>query len=412
MLKLYRLISIILIPIIFINIYFRILNNKEDKKRFEERFGKASVKKPAKKKLIWIHAASVGEFKSSKIIIESYYKNYTILVSTTTKTAADYALKYYSKKIIHQYAPYDVTHWVERYIKFWKPELVIWIESDLWPNTLALLKKNKIKSILLNARISPESYSRWKKFGNSYEKLIETFSAVFAQSKDDLKRIKNLTNKKIEFIGNLKLSNKFEKKIINQNRNNRNFSIMIASSHTEEEELLVSMIKKLFIKFNNIQFYFAPRHINRATNIQKLFRQHQLISCIESNKKNQKHNIMIIDSFGKLSKYFNKSDIVFLGGSISNHGGHNPVEPAKYKCAIISGNNVFNWQNIYKEMLKQKACFLINNIEKLEKTIEKLITNKDILKKTKQNALKYANKKFFNEEKLKDVINSSLIKNA
>ena len=97
---------------------------------------------------------------------------------------------------------------------------------------------------------------------------------------------------------------------------------------------------------------------------------------------------------------------------MSNNGGHNPIEPARHNCAIIAGNNVFNWQNIYDEMVKEQACYIVNNLQKLEVIIEKLINGEDILKKSKQNALNFAQKKFFDEEKLIDIINSNLIKNA
>ena len=169
MFKLYRFLSFIAIPLIFFNICWRIIQKKEDKQRYKERFGKSSIQIP-QNKIIWIHAASVGEFKSSHIIIETYYKKYSILVTTTTKSAAEYASKYYAGKIIHQYAPFDVDIWVKRFIKYWKPQLVLWIESDLWPNTLSIIKKNKIQSILINARISPLSFNRWKKIGKNYRR--------------------------------------------------------------------------------------------------------------------------------------------------------------------------------------------------------------------------------------------------
>ena len=167
MLRIYRLFSLIAIPYILLNTYWRIYKNKEDKKRYKERFGKTSLKKPINE-IIWIHAASVGEFKSTNIIIEAYYEKYSILVTTTTKTAAEYASKHYSEKIIHQYAPFDVKIWINRFLIYWKPILVLWIESDLWPNTLSMIKKNKINSLFLNARISPKSYNRWKRFSKSY----------------------------------------------------------------------------------------------------------------------------------------------------------------------------------------------------------------------------------------------------
>ena len=258
MFKLYRFLSFIAIPLIFFNICWRIIQKKEDKQRYKERFGKSSIQIP-QNKIIWIHAASVGEFKSSHIIIETYYKKYSILVTTTTKSAAEYASKYYAGKIIHQYAPFDVDIWVKRFIKYWKPQLVLWIESDLWPNTLSAIKKNKIQSLLINARISPQSFNRWKRIANNYNELLKTFSNVFAQSREDLKRLQSLTDKKIEFIGNLKLANVADTKNFPVLSKKSNLSIMLASSHKGEEEKLIPLIKKLYVKYSNTTVLFSTK---------------------------------------------------------------------------------------------------------------------------------------------------------
>ena len=411
MFKLYRLISFLAIPLILINICWRISQKKEDKLRYKERFGKSSIQIP-QNKIIWIHAASIGEFKSSHIIIETYYKKYSILVTTTTKSAAEYASKYYSGKIIHQYAPFDVDIWVKRFIKYWKPQLVLWIESDLWPNTLSIINKNKIQSILINARISPQSFNRWKRISNNYNELLKTFFKVFAQSREDLKRLQSLSDKKIEYIGNLKLAKTAGTINFPALSKNSNLSIMLASSHKNEEEKMISLIKKLYFKYPNTQFYVAPRHPERSSSIEKMFNHKKLKCTKESNLNNNNSRVVIVDSFGNLLSYFHKSDIVFLGGSLSKSGGHNPIEPAKYNCAIISGNHVFNWQNIYEEMVKEKACYIIDNLEKLENLLEKLINDEDILETSKKNALNFAQKKFFDEEKLIDIINRNLIKNV
>ena len=135
--KLYTIISYFLIPIIIINTFIRIFKKKEDKTRYKERFGITNLQKPLGKEVIWIHASSVGEFKSSDFLIKNFSNNYYILVTTTTKTASDYAIKNYGNKIIHQYAVYDVTVWINKFLDLWQPKLVIWIESDLWPNSPA-----------------------------------------------------------------------------------------------------------------------------------------------------------------------------------------------------------------------------------------------------------------------------------
>jgi len=407
--KIYNILSFLLIPIIYLNIYLRLIKNKEDKIRYKERFGKTSIKRP-NKKIIWIHAASIGEFKSCKTLIEAYHNEYCILVTTTTKTAADYAVKNFSRKIIHQYAPFDVTLWVNRFINFWKPKLVLWIESDLWPNTLLTIKKKNIKSLFINARISPASFKRWKKTASSYNDLLNTFSYIFAQSKEDLKRLSELTNRKIEFIGNLKLSNINVTQNFKSEINNQKIKIMLASTHKGEELKLLNFVKNLIYNYPKIQFYIAPRHISRTDKIKKILDNERLSNCLENQDSDRK--IIIINSFGNLPKYFNKSDIVILGGSFTKDGGHNPIEPALFNCAIISGQHMFNWQNIYEEMLEEKACYISNDILKLENYVVSLINDKKMLIIAKENALKFTNKSFFDKNKLKDIINNSLLDNA
>ena len=188
MLFFYQFLGLILIPIIKINLYIRLLKGKEDKTRYLERYGISKINRP-QGKVIWIHAASIGEFKSSSILINKLHSNFNILVTTTTLSAANYAIENYGNKIIHQYAPFDIAKWVNRFVDTWKPQLSIWIESDLWPTTLYLLKKKSIKSILINSRISPQSYQKWKFIKFFYKNIISTFDEIFAQSPNDKKRI-------------------------------------------------------------------------------------------------------------------------------------------------------------------------------------------------------------------------------
>ena len=145
MLRIYQIFSTLLIPVIIFNIFIRIYRKKEDRLRFIERFGKSTVKQNTKKKILWIHAASIGEFKSSDLIIERYHKVFDILVTTTTKSSSEYIEEFYKNKIIHQYIPFDVPLWCSRFLNFWKPNLILWIESDIWPNML-----NKIRTKNIN----------------------------------------------------------------------------------------------------------------------------------------------------------------------------------------------------------------------------------------------------------------------
>ena len=408
--KLYKIISYFLIPIIKINTFVRILKKKEDKFRYKERFGLTNLKKPLEKEIIWIHASSIGEFKSSDFLINNFFNNYYILITTTTTTAADYAIKNYGEKIIHQYAPYDVTLWINKFLDFWQPKFVIWIESDLWPNTIVRLREKGIKSVLLNARISPKSFNKWKYFSSYYKFITKTFFAIYAQSQNDLKRIKSLTNNEVGYLGNLKLTKKF--KILSNSSISKNINIMIASTHQNEEDLIIPYIEKISKKYPLINFFITPRHPERSRVIFNLLKSKKLNVGLHSRIKNSKFKFLIIDSFGKMDEFYNKSDIVVLGGSFTNNGGHNPIEAAVANCAIITGPNIFNWQNLYDDMIKKNCCLMIKNSKELEHNIINLIEDKNLISDLKKNALSFSESVFFDEDKLLNIIKSNLEYNA
>ena len=400
----YKIIGLILIPIIKLNIKLRINKEKELASRYKERFGISSISLKRKKKIIWIHAASVGEFKSTDYLIRNYYEKYTLLITTTTVSAAKYAEKTYGKKILHQFAPLDVDLWVKRFLKKWDPSLVIWIESDLWPATLHAIKKLKIKAILLNLRLSPTSFEKWKLYPSFYNNLLSCFSDIFAQSTNDQQRIQKLSNKNIKYIGNLKLTpSKYLKKA--EIKNSKTIKIMLASTHEKEEVQLLPIFRELFDKFDNLELLIAPRHPERSIDISYLCSKFNFATKLESEKKITSNNITIIDSFGILQDYFTISDIVFLGGSLVAAGGHNPIEPAMHNCAIITGPELFNWQNIFDDMTKNEACLIIKSTKELKKELIRLLNNQNKIIKMQRNAHNFAKKQYFDTKLLDKTIN-------
>ena len=410
MLILYQFLSFILIPFIKINLLIRILKGKEDKLRYRERYGITSIKRP-KGQIIWIHTASVGEFKSATILINNFYNQFNILLTTTTVSAANYAIKYYGNKIIHQYAPLDIKRWVNIFLKKWKPQMSIWIESDLWPTTLDLIKKQSIKSIVLNLRVSPKSYKKWLYFDNFYKNMINTFDEIFAQSPLDKKRIEKLIQRKINYIGNLKLSlleqNKQEVLLNDINRYlNKYKIIMLASTHANEEKLFLSLIKKMLKKTENLKIIIAPRHPERAKLILNILKNDNIDSNIINQSSTLNESVLIVDTLGQMPFYFSISDIVFLGGSLVEMGGLNPVEPAHNNCVIITGPHIYNWEDVFNEMKNLGACFIYNNIDEIEKFIENTINDKTKLDLIKNNAKKFSEKDFFQTESLFKIINN------
>ena len=412
MIYLYKIIGFILIPIIKVNIQLRIKKNKEIKSRYKERYGSSNYKFNNNKKIIWIHAASVGEFKSSDYFIKKYNENFNLLITTTTVSAAKYAIENYGNNIIHQFAPLDIDIWINKFLNNWKPNFIIWIESDLWPITLHNIKMKKIKAILVNLRLSPKSLKKWKLFPSFYNNLLDSFEEIFVQSQMDQQRIKEITQRKINFIGNLKFTslnqNLKESQIISTNKDSNIKHLMLTSTHLKEESLLLPMIKKLLEEFKNIRLTIAPRHPERSKEILSLCSSLNLESQLLSKKNGDSNKVLIIDSFGILSNYFDISDIVFLGGSLIPAGGHNPLEPASYKCAILTGPHIFNWQNIYDDMIEKKSCLKVESIEELKISLKNLLNNEDKIENMKTNSFNFAKNQFVDTKSLDNIISSYL----
>ena len=412
MIYIYKLIGILLIPFIKLNVYLRIQKGKESALRYKERFGISKIFKNDNKKIIWIHAASIGEFKSANYFIESLYKKYTILVTTTTLSAANYATANYGKKIIHQFAPLDILLWVNNFLDHWKPSLIVWVESDLWPTTLHTIKEKGINAILINLRMSPTSFSRWKRAPFFYNEIVSCFSEIFAQSEMDQTRVQLLTKNKIKFVGNLKLLTTndalIEGNLLNLVKNENTIILMIASTHSGEEEILLPMIKNLIIQFDHLRVIIAPRHPDRAKEIISMCSSFNLKSHLESSISDNKKSIIIINAFGILESYFSISDIVFLGGSLIPAGGHNPIEPAKNKCVILTGSKIFNWQNIFEDMSTDKAIIKIKDIAELKIQLKNLIIDKNQREIMQNNAFNFAQKQFVDKNAIQCIITDKM----
>jgi len=381
-------IFIIISPLI---ILFRIVKGKEDIKRVGEKFCIYSQKKNKKK--IWIHAASVGELMSVVPIIRKLEKNKkikNILLSTSTTSSAKIFKKLRLKKTSHIYFPLDNKYIVKKFIRYWQPELAIFIDSEIWPNMFCNLKSNNIPIILLNARITERSFNRWQIFSKFANQVFEKISLALPQNIETLKYLKLLKVKNIRVAGNLKYydqkSNYDEKAKLLKNKF-KDFKLWCAAStHSDEEVLIGKLHKKLKRSEKKLITIIIPRHINRTNEIINDLNNLDL-NCIthSSNQKLRKNtDIYLVDSYGESSKFYSLTNVCFVGGSIIKHGGQNPLEPARLGNYIISGPNVKNFKEIYAFLNNLKISSTTSNILTMEsiilKKLKTKIANKNIKK--------------------------------
>ena len=364
-------------------IFLRIIKGKEDSKRYKEKFVIYSKKNNFKS--IWFHAASVGELMSVIPIIKKLEKSKKILqiiVTTSTTSSAGILKKLKFKKTIHIYYPYDSNFLTNKFIKIWRPQVAIFVDSEIWPNMFNNLDRKKIPLILLNARITKKSFNRWKILKNFSAGIFNKITLALPSNSETKKYLNILGVKNIKIAGNLKYyGQKTENKseLISFKNNFKNFKVWCAASTHENEEVMIAKLHKIIKKNKkNLLTIIIPRHVNRSGKIFDDMVKEKLKVIKHSSKEKLKYDtdIYIVDAYGEVSKFYNISNITFVGGSIVKHGGQNPLEPVRLGNHIINGPNIRNFKEIYTFLKKNKISKTTSNINKMKNIIEKKIDKK------------------------------------
>jgi len=377
------LIFIVFSPIIF---FIRIILGKEDPKRFLEKFC-IYLKRYKIKKTIWLHASSVGEILSVIPIIdvlERERKIKKILLTSSTTSSALIFSKYKFKKTTHIYFPIDTNYLTKKFIKYWKPQIALFVDSEIWPNMFNNLKKNNIPIILLNGRITKKSFKRWMKFPDFAKKNFSKISLAMPQNNETSKYLKTLGVKKIRIVGNLKYFG-HSKKILDKNTKKlfKNRLIFCAASTHYNEELFIGRLhKELKLKYKNLLTILIPRHANRSNSITNELENIDLKIITRSSKQKISKNtdVYIVDTYGETSKFYGLSNVTFLGGSLVPHGGQNPLEPVRMGNYILHGPNIQNFKEIYNMLSKLNVSSKVNGILNMKKIVIRKIKYKQPLK--------------------------------
>ena len=377
---------------------------KEDQVRYKEKIFSSSFRsnRNNEKKLIWFHAASIGETLSIlPVIIEmnKIQKNIDFLITTVTLSAANLLKKKLDQYnfISHRFFPLDTEDLSEKFLDEWRPSLVCFVDSEIWPNFLFKIKEKKIPLVLINARITKKTFKKWNLFPNFAKKVFNNFDLCLPCSLDSNKHLEKLHVKKLFYIGNLKFSVKINRENIKE------FNIKVlenlkvwcaASTHEGEELIAIKTHLEIKKKFKNILTIIIPRHINRVPTIRDLMNKFNLNvqvlnedDVIDTNKE-----ILIINSFGSLSKYFSFCKNVFIGKSLikklSHIGGQNPIEAAKLNCKVYFGPYVYNFQEVYDFLKINNIAEQINGEYDLSK---KIIKNLESSEKTNTQSINLLN---------------------
>ena len=375
-------------PLLNLLLAHRANRGKEDPARVEERRGMASRPRPSGP-LVWIHAASVGEVQSAQILLHALesHLNGGVHVLVTTGTTASAALM--STRLpafaFHQYVPLDHPGWVKKFLDHWKPDLALWMESELWPNILSALKTRGIPCILVNARLSEKSYTGWRRARGLARDILSSFTLILAQTQTDADRYKDLGAPLVHVTDNLKYSAKplpvdpvslAALKLCTDSRP----LWVFASTHAGEESLACRIHKTLRTDFPDLLTIIVPRHPSRRDDIAGLCFEEEVKFRLRGDTHalpTNEDDIYIADTMGELGLFYSLSPIAVIGRSFSDDGGggHNPVEAAILGCAILTGpNNQFQRQ-IYDDMLSADAVIETRDEESLTNALRDLLTH-------------------------------------
>ena len=380
MLFIYRiLINLVLIlsPII---ILFRLIKKKEHPTRFLEKLG-ISSKKRMNGKVIWFHGSSVGEVLSIMPLIEKLEKNpkiKQIVITSSTLSSSKVLEKYKLNKTVHQFFPIDANLIIKKFLNYWKPSAVFFVESEIWPNTILNLYKRNIKIVLLNARITNKTFKKWFKIKIFSKKIFNKFDLSLCQNEETRKYLKKLGTKNIKNLGNLKFSETKKIKKINKIKNfkllnNKKILFGGISTHYDEEIFCGKVHLELKNKYNKSISIIIPRHVNRAESIKNDLENLRLKVHLHSSKIKIKNDtdIYLVNTYGETKTFLNMCKIVYLGGSIIKRGGQNPLEAVRSGCKVIHGSNVDNFKEIYALLNNIGVSSKINSIKEAKLSILK-----------------------------------------
>ena len=391
--KIYSLLLIFFFPLILLFFLIRLFFSKETSQSFLEKFSFSKKSRPIGN-LIWINGVSIGEAKSGLTLAKEFLinkPNCNILLSTSTISAYKEIAKQ-NEKIILIYLPIDFGFLIKRFITHWKPNLTIFMESEIWPNIINELSKNKLRFTIVNGRMSDKSFFWWKTFNFFTKSLFHKVNSCITQDEISKNRFKKLGVKNVEYGSNIKfLSNKliFKSKSLSllKNKLKKRTIITFFSVHKNEESVLIDCFQLLNKSFENLLFVIIPRHLENTNGIRKNLENKNISFGIRSLKQNlvNKNKFYIADTFGELGLFFALSKVSIVGGSFSDKGGHNPIETSHFKCAVIFGPNMKNFKEIKDKILQTNSGFQVNNSTQLAEKIILLLRNSSLIKKTVNN---------------------------
>ena len=352
-------------------------------------WGALNFKATNSEKGIMIHSASVGEVNAVRPLVKALqakYPNLKIVMTCTTLTGLQQA----KTLNIHAYLSVLDLPWLrKKQLQSINPQIIIIVETEIWPNLLYQAKRQGIKVAFVNARLSEKSVNRFKHLKSVLHFLEEPIKVIMTQTEADAVRFKNLFTVPVLYAGNLKFAlqlpqyNELELRK-KYGYNSEDFIICFGSSRPGEEDLLKSILPELKLSIPELKLIIAIRHTQRIGEVRALFPEAAIFSELQENVS-EAADVLLIDTIGHLNEFYAICDLSIVGGSFVDFGGHNPLEPAFYGKPIIMGPYHSSCAGSVQELLSFNAI-LISDSQNLKRDVIYLYQNPEKRKEMGENA--------------------------
>lgn len=368
-------------------LFWRGRTNPQYRQRISERLG--FVKSDTDKPIIWIHAVSVGEANAAKPLIDgliAQYPNHRILVTTTTPTGSDRVKALFGNHVVHVYFPYDLPEIIYRFLNRIEPKALIIVETEIWPNLYAACNKRKIPVFLVNARLSDKSAKGYQKIKGLVSETLRNTTKIAVRSEQDRLHFESLGagTKSVDVVGNIKfdfdVDDSFSKKgrVWKKQWGEERLIWVAASTHAGEDEKLLAIHQQLLNIFPELLLVLVPRHPERFDEVFNLCNdfdavRHSLVVTSKDGYAGFKGQVILGDSMGEMQSWFAIADVVFIGGSLIEVGGHNPLEAIAHGKPVVSGEYMFNFSDLTPELLSEGLLFSCKSEKDIEDKIKELL---------------------------------------
>lgn len=418
---LYSFLMYLLLPYFLLRLWWKGKKMPAYRERIAERFcWDASVPEDFD---IWIHAVSLGEVIAVTPLIEALLKkNKRLLITSMTATGATAVQTRFKDRVVHRHLPYDLPDALQRFFKKCRMKLGIIVETEIWPNLMAQAKKHQVPLLLVNARLSPHSFHRYKKLCFLFKPIVNQFTAIIAQSDADAERFRTIgaDKERVRVFGNIKFDLQINKldysfaESCQQKWDPARKMLMAASTHEGEEGQLLAELRNLQAQVPGLLLLIAPRHPERFDVVYQLSKKLGLRTglCSRMETINPENEVVILDSFGQLLPFYHIADYAFVGGSLVPVGGHNVLEPIAMGTPVFIGSHRSNFKAICDNLEKEDAIVLVDDAADLVKKLANLQANETEKTRLITNATRFLEANKGAVQRYVDVIEDSLSSRA